>query len=191
VDPGHDFVGRGGEKLRLLIEEWELGERIRGAVCADVGANVGGFTECLLRYGAGKVFSIEKGRRKLAYSLKQDERVENVEGTNALQYSPREKVDIIVSDTGWTRQSTIVPKLMRWLAPGGAIYSLVKTQYEAGDDWAIRKGRGTITEEVEAAWFELARKELEDAGILISRQWISPLRGKKGGSGEYWIEVLC
>ena len=122
------FVGRAGEKLDAALEGFGLD--VRGLACADFGCNVGGFTDCLLQHGAAKVYAIDTGYGKLAWSLRQDGRVVVLERTNALHCPPPETVDLVAIDLGWTPQVLSVPAAKRWLRPGGRIVSLLKPHYE-------------------------------------------------------------
>src|SRR3954468_18059780 len=101
------FVSRGGEKLQAAIENWEL--KIENLTCLDVGASTGGFTDCLLRNGAAKVYAVDTAYGELAWKLRQDPRVVVIERSNALHTAPREPVDLVVADLGWTKQAMLIP----------------------------------------------------------------------------------
>lgn len=122
------FVSRAGEKLDAALEAFGLD--MTGLLCADFGCNVGGFTDCLLRRGARKVYAVDTGYGELAWKLRNDERVVVMERINALYVEPPEPVDLVTIDVAWTSQVLIVPVAMKWLKPGGKIVSLLKPHYE-------------------------------------------------------------
>jgi len=110
------FVSRAGEKLDAALEAF--GVDVAGCVCADFGCNVGGFTDCLLRRGAAKVYAVDTGYGALAWRLRKDPRVVVMERTNALYAPIPEPVDLVAVDVAWTPQKVIVPAAMRWLGWG-------------------------------------------------------------------------
>jgi len=122
------FVSRAGDKLAGALEAFGLDAA--GLLCADFGCNVGGFTDCLLRAGAKKVYAVDTGYGELAWKLRKDQRVVVMERTNALYVEPPEPVDMVAIDVAWTPQELIVPAAMKWLRPGGKIVSLLKPHYE-------------------------------------------------------------
>ena len=123
------YAGRGGDKLRHVIDVLALDPT--GRTAADLGCNVGGFTDCLLRAGACRVYSVDTGYGTLDWKLRNDPRVTVMERTNALHVELPEQVDIVASDVAWTKQERIVPAALRLLASGGVLLSLFKPQYEA------------------------------------------------------------
>ncbi len=131
ADPA-PFVSRAGLKLEHALAEFGLD--VSGFNCADFGANVGGFTECLLRRGAARVVALETGYGVLAWTLRNDARVVVMERTNALHAEiPADVgggVDLVVIDMAWTPQRLAVPAALRWLKPSGSIVTLIKPHYE-------------------------------------------------------------
>jgi 23S rRNA (cytidine1920-2'-O)/16S rRNA (cytidine1409-2'-O)-methyltransferase len=116
--------------LRHALDEFDVD--VTGLVCADFGCNVGGFTDCLLRAGASRVYAVDTGYGALAWTLRKDPRVVVMERTNALHAAaPEGSVDLIAIDLAWTPQRLCVPAGLRWLKPGGRIISLIKPHYEA------------------------------------------------------------
>jgi len=101
------YVSRGGDKLDGALEAF--GFDVSGLVAVDLGANVGGFTDCLLQRGVAKVYAVDTGYGVLEWKLRQDARVEAMERTNALHVDLPEKVDLAVVDVGWTPMARIVP----------------------------------------------------------------------------------
>ena len=123
-----NFASRAGQKLDAALDA--LGLSVRGATCADLGCNVGGFVDCLLQRGAQKVYAVDTGYGDLAWKLRKDDRVVVMERTNALHCEVPEQVDLVTIDVAWTPQERIVPAAIRWLKPGGRIVSLLKPHYE-------------------------------------------------------------
>ena len=145
------YVGRGGDKLAWALERF--GVRPEGWTAADLGANVGGFTDALLRAGARRVYAVDTGYGTLAWTLRQDPRVVVMERTNALHAILPEPVDLVASDVGWTRQEKILPRALALLARPGTgiaadplVLSLVKPQYEARPGEMV-PGRGRVKPE--------------------------------------------
>ena len=96
------YVSRGGLKLETAIKRFGLD--VRGFVCLDIGASTGGFTDCLLKHGASKVYAVDVGRGQLDWSLRQDERVVSIEKFNARYLTEKEipeKVDLITIDVSF------------------------------------------------------------------------------------------
>ena len=123
------FVSRGGDKLDGALEAF--GIDVRGAVAADLGANVGGFTDCLLQRGAGRVYAVDTGYGVLDWKLRQDGRVVVMERRNALHVSLPEPLDLVVIDAGWTPLGRIVPGAVALLGARGDVVALLKPEYEA------------------------------------------------------------
>ena len=109
----------------------QFGMDVRGLVCADLGSNVGGFVDCLLQRGAGKVYSVDTSYGTLAWKLRKDPRVVVLERTNAMHVTLPEPVDFVTIDVGWTRQEKILPAAARMLKPGGRVVTLIKPKAEA------------------------------------------------------------
>lgn len=119
------FVSRGGLKLAAALDAFGLDPR--GLRCADLGCNVGGFTDCLLQRGAAHVFAVDTSYGTLAWKLRNDPRVTVLERRNALHLDPRSALDaaasdagnhacdLVVIDLGWTRQRLALPAAIRWL----------------------------------------------------------------------------
>ncbi|NSW79713.1 MAG: TlyA family RNA methyltransferase, partial [Chthonomonadetes bacterium] len=126
------YVGRGGFKLESAIVRWQVGDLVRGAVCADVGACTGGFTDCLLQHGAARVYAIEAGHGQLHPRLREDARVVSLERTDARTLSALpERVRLAVVDVSFVSLREVLPRLPEWLAPDGEVWALLKPQFEA------------------------------------------------------------
>jgi 23S rRNA (cytidine1920-2'-O)/16S rRNA (cytidine1409-2'-O)-methyltransferase len=177
------YAGRGGEKLSHALDVF--GVDVNGLVCADLGCNVGGFTDCLLSRGAKKVYAIDTGYGMLAWKLRNDPRVAVMERVNALRVELPEPVDIAVADVGWTRQILIMPAALKMLKSGGCVVSLLKPQYEAKEGERVG---GVARPECVAGIVERVRKDLKSLGIEMGGATESPLRGAAGNT-EHFILV--
>ena len=175
TDTGEPFVGRGGEKLAFALEAFGLD--VSGCVCADLGSHVGGFVDCLLRRGAGKVYSIDTAYGTLAWRLRNDPRVVVMERTNALHVTLPERVDLVTVDVGWTRQVHILPAARRLVRPEGWIVSLVKPQYEARP---AQRRRGIVRTEHVSAVICRVCEDLRGAGLGPTAMARSPVLGGAG-----------
>ena len=131
VQTGPRYVSRGGEKLEAALAAFAV--NVAGRICADVGASTGGFTDCLLQHGAGKVYAIDVGYGQLDYRLRQDARVVVMERTNAryIEVLP-EMVSLVTIDASFISLKLLLPVIRHWLAPSAAVVPLIKPQFEAG-----------------------------------------------------------
>ncbi len=127
-----DYVSRAGNKLEFALTNFPFD--VRDKICADFGSSTGGFTDCLLKFGAGKVYSIDTAYGELDWKIRNNPKVVILERTNALHVTLPEKVDLITIDTGWTKQIKIAPNALRNLKENGKIISLIKPQYETDQD---------------------------------------------------------
>lgn len=133
------YVSRGGIKLAAALDAFRVS--ISEAVCADVGASTGGFTDCLLQRGALRVYAIDVGYGQLAWKLRQDGRVIILERTNArhLEALP-EPVGIVTLDVSFISLKLLFPVVVGWLTPGAHVIPLVKPQFEAEREQVGKKG---------------------------------------------------
>jgi 23S rRNA (cytidine1920-2'-O)/16S rRNA (cytidine1409-2'-O)-methyltransferase len=182
------YVSRGGQKLAAALEAFDL--NVKGLACADFGANVGGFTDCLLQRGAAKVYAIDTGYGELAWTLRKNSRVVVMERTNALHCEAAEPVDLVVADMAWTLQKHIVPAAMRWLKPTGRLVSLLKSHYEHAKLTGRKPGRRSdlLTDDEAAAVRKTVCDDLSAAGFHVIAAILSPVRGK-GGNVEYLLLI--
>ncbi len=194
VDDERRFVSRGGLKLEAALDTFGLD--ISGWRCADFGCNVGGFTDCLLQRGAGRVIAIDTGYGVLAYRLRTDPRVTVLERTNALHATPAaEPVDLVAIDLAWTKQAHALPAALPWLRPTGWIVTLVKPHYEVQGTTEERLLTDGILPETDAE--AVARRVLGAAcrnGLELLGVMRSPLRGGKGrraGNVEFLGLLRC
>ena len=131
IDKGARFVSRGGEKLEAALQAFKVDPG--GRTCADVGSSTGGFTDCLLQHGAGKVYAIDVGKGILHWKLRTDPRVLVMEETNArFVESLAEPVSLTVIDTSFISLKILLPVVKKWLDEQGHVITLIKPQFEAG-----------------------------------------------------------
>ena len=124
------FVSRGGIKLDYAIDHFQLD--ISNRVAADIGASTGGFTDCLLKRGAGRVYAIDVGYGQLDYRLRQDTRVVVMERVNArYPISLPEKVDLATIDLSFISVEKVIPSVSSLLKDNGYLLVLIKPQCEA------------------------------------------------------------
>ncbi len=185
------YVSRAGLKLEHALDTFEFD--VTGLSCADLGCNIGGFSDCLLQRGAQKLYAVDTGYGTFAWKLRSDERVTTMERTNALHVEPPELVELVVVDLGWTKQDIAIPAAMRWL-DGGTIISLVKPHYELSEDekQIEQVGEGLSLDAIERV-MERVRSTCLDLGLEILGETTSPIKGKKSskkGSGNSEILLL-
>jgi 23S rRNA (cytidine1920-2'-O)/16S rRNA (cytidine1409-2'-O)-methyltransferase len=135
------YVGRGGFKMEAALAEFGL--KPEGWHCLDIGASTGGFTDCLLQHGAGKVWALDVGHDQMAWKIRSDPRVVVREGVNARYLDPEdfsERFDMVVIDVSFISLTLILPPAVRALKPGGVIVALIKPQFELGREQVPRGG---------------------------------------------------
>ena len=165
-------------------------------MCADLGANVGGFTDCLLQAGVARVHAVDTGYGTLAWKLRQDPRVTVMERTNALHAAPPEQVDLVAIDLGWTPQRHAIPAALKWLKPGGRIVSLIKPHYELSKDEQRTMLKDGVLDEAEAERITArTMAELPNLGVRVLGLTKSPIvggatKGNKRGNAE-WLALLA
>lgn len=142
------YVSRGGLKLKGAIDHFGLD--VRGAVCADIGASTGGFTDCLLQEGAVRVHAIDVGYAQLHEKLRHDPRVISRERVNARYLTDEdlpEPVDVVVIDVSFISLRQVLPSVLPKLKKGGLLIALVKPQFEVGRE---NVGKGGVVKDGEA-----------------------------------------
>ena len=178
---GLRYVSRGGLKLEKAMETFS-GLALDGAVCADIGASTGGFTDCMLQNGAAKVYAVDVGYGQLAWSLRQDPRVVCLERTNA-RYLTREQVpdplDFASVDVSFISLRLILPALRALLKPEGQAVCLVKPQFEAGREKVGKKGV-VRDPRVHLEVVERFLADAGDAGFSVKGMTFSPIKGPEG-----------
>lgn len=179
--PQDDFASRAGQKLAHALNQFNI--NVAGMICADLGANTGGFTDCLLRAGAAKVYAVERGYGVLNFRLRQNPRVIVMERTDALHLTLPEPMDLITIDVGWTRQALILPVARALLSAEGQIVSLIKPHYEANpSDLAAGLLPDNLTDNVLAP----IRAQLPTLRLQLIAETESPLRGHGGNREFLW-----
>lgn len=189
VAEGSRFVSRGGEKLEHSIEYFR--PAVEGKIALDVGASTGGFTDCLLRYGARKVYAVDVGYGQLAWELRNDPRVVVMERTNARNLTPEmfdERPELATIDASFISLTLLLPPVANVLTDDGQIIALIKPQFEAGRP-KVGKGGVVRDEEIHR---QVIRK-VEDFALelgLSSRGVVeSPLLGPAGNK-EFFIYLV-
>ena len=179
------YVSRGGLKLEAALTAFSV--ETKGLTALDVGASTGGFTDCLLKHGAEKVYAVDVGHGQLAQELISDSRVVNLEGINAKFLSPeligRGGFPLAVSDVSFISQALIYAPVCSMLCEGGRFISLVKPQFECGrknlSSGGICKDK-KVHLEVVRTLFEKARA----SGLYPCAFTRSPIAGGDGNT-EY------
>lgn len=177
---GLKYVSRGGLKLEKAMETWPI--TLDGAVCADIGASTGGFTDCMLQNGAAKVFAVDVGYGQFAWKLRGDPRVVCMERTNARYLTSEEipdPLDFFSVDVSFISLSLILPPLRPLMREGGQAVCLVKPQFEAGREKVGKKGvvrDRTVHLEVLEHFLDHAAA----AGFSVRGMTYSPVRGPEG-----------
>jgi len=181
MKPRHlPFVSRGGLKLASALKQFSV--RVEGQVLMDVGASTGGFTDCLLRHGARKVFAVDVGYGQLAWKLRQDPRVEVLERTNIRNLRPEDLLTPIhgaVIDVSFISLRLVIPPVSAILLKNAFIIALIKPQFEVGKG---RVGKGGVVRD------PLKHREVverlsafsESQGWRVEGCTPSPILGQKG-----------
>ena len=174
------YVSRGGLKLEKAMASFPI--TLAGAICGDIGASTGGFTDCMLQNGAAKVYAVDVGYGQLAWKLRSDERVVCLERTNA-RYLSREQIpeelDFASVDVSFISLKLILPPLCALMKAGGHAVALIKPQFEAGREKVGKKGvvrDPAVHREVLEQFLEHAR----ESGFAVLGLTYSPIRGPEG-----------
>ncbi len=174
------FVSRGGLKLQKSVKSFEID--LNDKVCADIGASTGGFTDCMLQNGAKKVYAIDVGYGQLAWKLRNDPRVVNMEKTN-IRYIDlnllKEDIDFISIDVAFISLKLVLPVAYEMLKDGGKIVALVKPQFEAGREEVGKKGV-VRDKDVHKNVFNSTATFARELGFKILGADYSPIKGPEG-----------
>ena len=180
------FVSRGGYKLDKALKVFPVDPA--GKTCVDCGASTGGFTDVLLQHGAAKVYSVDVGYGQLAWKLRNDDRVINLERTN-LRYVTDEQIpelmDIAVMDVSFISIKLVLPAVQRLLKDDADVVCLIKPQFEAGREEVGKKGVVRdikVHEEVVHGILDFA----PTIGLSVQGLDFSPIKGPEGN-----IEYIC
>lgn len=182
------YVSRGGLKLEKAMSSFDI--KLDGLVCADIGASTGGFTDCMLQNGAKKVYSIDVGYGQLAWKLRTDPRVVNMERTN-FRYVTKEQVPDELSftsvDVSFISLSLIVPVMRTLMRNDACAVCLIKPQFEAGRDKIGKKGV-VRDKSVHIEVVDNIIGMMLNNGFSVSGLDYSPVKGPEGNI-EYLILV--
>ncbi|MEG1726987.1 MAG: TlyA family RNA methyltransferase [Acidaminococcaceae bacterium] len=174
------YVSRGGLKLEKALSVFSL--RLQDEIIADIGASTGGFTDCALQNGASKVYAIDVGYGQLAWSLRTDERVVNMERTNVRYLdatSLPDKIAVATIDVAFISLDKVLPAVKKLLGENGSVLALIKPQFEAGKENVGKKGvvrDAKIHEAVILKVVAMAKAE----GFVIAGLDFSPIKGPEG-----------
>jgi 23S rRNA (cytidine1920-2'-O)/16S rRNA (cytidine1409-2'-O)-methyltransferase len=178
--PASRYVGRGGLKLEAALLEFRL--NVERAVCLDVGASTGGFTDCLLQNGARQVFAIDVGHNQIDWRLRTDPRVVVREGVNARYLQPDdfpEAFDLAVIDVSFISATKILPAVVPLMREGGSIVTLIKPQFEVGRGEV--GGGGIVRDPAKHAQaVETVNNAAVELGLNIAGLIESPIQGAEG-----------
>lgn len=189
--PPQRYVGRGGEKLEKVLAAGSV--CVAGLCCMDVGASTGGFTDCMLQYGAAHVYAVDVGRDQLHARLRQDPRVTVLEETDVRSDRlraavPAGTVAFASVDVSFVSLETVLPAVLPYLQPVATLVCLIKPQFEAG---RAAVGKHGVVKEPRAHIRVLQEKLALFAGLSLGIQWLtwSPITG--GGTADGNIEYLA
>ena len=174
------YVSRGGLKLEKAMSLWPIS--LKGAVCADIGASTGGFTDCMLQNGASKVYAVDVGYNQLDWRLRTHPQVVCMERTNA-RYLTREQIpeelDFFSVDVSFISLNLILPALRPLMKKGGEAVCLVKPQFEAGKE-KVGKHGVVRDPQVHLEVLEHFLDHAASAGFTVKDVTFSPIKGPEG-----------
>jgi 23S rRNA (cytidine1920-2'-O)/16S rRNA (cytidine1409-2'-O)-methyltransferase len=180
------YVSRGGLKLEKAVNVFDFS--LEDSICADIGASTGGFTDCMLQNGAKKVYAIDVGYGQLAWKLRTDERVINLERTN-FRYVTKEHIpeelDFASVDVSFISLSLILPVMRTLLKDAGQAVCLIKPQFEAGKENVGKKGV-VRDKNVHIAVINKIIELINTNNFTLLGLDFSPIKGPEGN-----IEYLC
>ena len=180
------YVSRGGLKLEKALKVFPID--VNGKVCIDCGASTGGFTDVLLKNGAAKVYSVDVGYGQPAWSLRNDERVVNMERTNIRYISSEqipEPLDICVMDLSFISVKLVLPAVCALLKDDAQLVCLIKPQFEAGREEVGKKGV-VRDKAVHLSVIESVLSFAPTVGMTVMGLDFSPIKGPEGNR-----EYLC
>jgi 23S rRNA (cytidine1920-2'-O)/16S rRNA (cytidine1409-2'-O)-methyltransferase len=175
------YVGRGGYKLEAALDHFAINPT--DLVCLDVGASTGGFTDCLLQRGAGRVIAIDVGHNQLAWKIRSHERVDAREGVNARNLTPEligSRVQLATVDVSFISLTLVLSSIFSCVEKGGVVIALIKPQFELEPS---QVGKGGIVRDEQARLRSVAKIQ-RFVIERLHREWIgvidSPITGAKG-----------
>jgi len=182
------YVSRGGLKLEKAMNSFDV--TLSDKICMDIGASTGGFTDCMLQNGASRVFAVDVGYGQLAWKLRCDERVTNMERTN-IRYVTLEDIgeplDFASVDVAFISLRLVLPVAYNLLKDSGEVVALIKPQFEAGKEKVGKKGVVkdiSVHKEVVCGIYDF----VTDSGFAVLGLDFSPIKGPEGNI-EYLIHL--
>lgn len=181
------YVSRGGLKLEKAIELYSLD--LTDCVCMDIGASTGGFTDCMLQNGAKKVYAVDVGYGQLAWKIRSDDRVVDMERTNIrhIEIEAIDPLNFASIDVSFISLKLVLPVLKELLVEEGEALCLVKPQFEAGKE---KVGKNGVVREL-STHIEVLEKVygyLEELEFSLLNATFSPIKGPKGNI-EYLYHI--
>lgn len=182
------YVSRGGLKLEKAMDRF--GISLDGKICMDIGASTGGFTDCMLQNGAGKVYAVDVGYGQFAWKLRQDPRVVCMEKTNIRYVTPEDIADVLdfaSVDVSFISLTKVLGPAKELLKKDGKMVCLIKPQFEAGREKVGKKGvvrDRNVHEEVIAKVTAFALS----VGFSVLALDYSPIKGPEGNI-EYLVYI--
>lgn len=174
------YVSRGGLKLEKAMNVFPI--TLSGKTTMDIGASTGGFTDCMLQNGAAKVFAVDVGYGQLAWKLRNDERVTNMERTNIRYVEPEQigvKIDFASIDVSFISLKLVLPVVYKLLSDSGEVTALIKPQFEAGRTQVGKKG---VVRDINVH-YEVVENTLaiaREIGFITAGLTFSPIKGPEG-----------
>ena len=180
------FVSRGGLKLIKALQSFCVS--VKDAICLDIGASTGGFTDCLLRNGANKVYALDVGSNQLVESLKNDNRVVSIENTNFRNIDIKEyqelKLSFICADVSFISLTYLFDNVSQIMNSNGVFIALIKPQFEVMKK--EHNKNGVVNDK--KVHLRVIRNIIENANsydLYLNKLDYSPIRGEKAGNIEY------
>jgi 23S rRNA (cytidine1920-2'-O)/16S rRNA (cytidine1409-2'-O)-methyltransferase len=185
------YVSRGGLKLEKALDRWQMD--LGGKTCLDIGASTGGFTDCMLQYGAARIIAVDTGYGQMDFALRNDARVALLEKTNAryltrnaLASHTKDEIFFIAMDVSFISATLVLPAVIRAAFPDASVNSasrqivvLVKPQFEAGRE-LVGKGGIVRDEAVQIAAVKKVESRLLELGATNIEYMESPILGGEG-----------
>ncbi|MBP5427384.1 MAG: TlyA family RNA methyltransferase [Clostridiales bacterium] len=182
------YVSRGGLKIHKGIEKF--GIDLCDKICMDIGASTGGFTDCMLKHGASKVYAVDVGYGQLAWELRQDSRVVCMERTNIRYLEPeklQELVDFVSVDVSFISLKKVLPNAINLSTKNASMLCLIKPQFEAGRDKVGKKGVVRDKDVHKEVIYDIVNFAVENHFNILGLDF-SPIKGPEGNI-EYLIYI--
>ena len=174
------FVSRGGLKLQKALDVFKI--ILSGKIAVDVGASTGGFTDCMLQHGAAKVYAIDVGYGQLAWKLRSNVQVVNMERTNIRNVTRADffdELDFATIDVAFISLEKVLPIVFDVLKPSGEVVALIKPQFEAGREHVGKHGV-VRDKKIHAAVIERILNFAAEIGFAVKGLSFSPVKGPEG-----------